>query len=351
MRSKGCLFMCLIMVLSLTLLLPASDSYAEKPITLKTHGFVSKTLQLGQDFHQRPADRIELITGGRVKSKIYWAQSLVGHKEVVQALNSGLLDYSITFNATNPGSFLLMGFVELPGLMPNQATANKAVNAIVESPKYRELIKKQFKERGLVHISSQVHMRSDIHSHVPIRSLADLKGKVLAVQNQGVATALRKLGASVSIIAPSEWYPALERKTVHGAAVAWGWVSVNKLYEVANYHTLISICPLVSHWVFSEKAWSKLTADEQKKVKALARTFQDDIVIGNVGSSIDVRFKHAIKEKGHELIQLSPEDMKKMRETFRPMWDEWAEEMEKKGLPGKEILKDAIKFVDAYLYG
>ena len=40
-----------------------------------------------------------------------------------------------------------------------------------------------------------------------------------------------------------------------------------------------------------------------------------------------------------------------MRENFRPIWDEWAADMEANGLPGKAILEDAIRLIDAYSLG
>lgn len=51
------------------------------------------------------------------------------------------------------------------------------------------------------------------------------------------------------------------------------------------------------------------------------------------------------------MIAWSDEDMKAMREKFRPIWDEWAEKMEANGLPGKAMLNDAIMLIDAYSLG
>ena len=52
-----------------------------------------------------------------------------------------------------------------------------------------------------------------------------------------------------------------------------------------------------------------------------------------------------VKENGkHEIIDLPPEDIAKWKSLVKPMWNEWAEKMEKKGFPGKETVKFIERF-------
>ena len=44
-------------------------------------------------------------------------------------------------------------------------------------------------------------------------------------------------------------------------------------------------------------------------------------------------------------------DIKKMKELFRPTWEDWAKEMESKGYPGGEILKKAENLMNAFKNG
>jgi hypothetical protein len=68
----------------------------------------------------------------------------------------------------------------------------------------------------------------------------------------------------------------------------------------------------------------------------------------NVKASLYVMAKLVTPEKGHEIIRWPEADMKKMKEIFRPSWNKWADEMEKKGYPGKAILKHAEIYITAY---
>ena len=45
-----------------------------------------------------------------------------------------------------------------------------------------------------------------------------------------------------------------------------------------------------------------------------------------------------MKKAGVEIIELSPEEMAKLRKKAMPVWDDWLEKMEGKGLPGKEVM-------------
>ena len=320
-----------------------------QPINMKASGWFPETYAPGASIWKTIAQTIETLTDGRATTKIFWSSSLVPLNQEAQAIKQGIIDYGFLFGAFTPGSFELYGFAELPGLMPNQATANRVVLALENNPKFKPHFEKQFED--YVHISTQVHMRSDIHSSVPIPTLADLKGKVILTQNKGVARLMKALGASVSMFAYSEWYTSLERDIVQGAVCAWGSYHGKKLYEVTNNHTLISVSPFVSHFAFNKKTWAKFTPEEQARIRAAAGVFPDTMLEGNVRSSMEVRFDIATPENGHKFFPLSSEDQKKLREAGRPIWDEWAEEMEKQGYPGKEILKEAIKLVDAYKYG
>ena len=201
------------------------------------------------------------------------------------------------------------------------------------------------------HISTQVHMRSDLHSTVPIRSLDDLKGKVIACQNDKVAKAMSLLGASATQMQIPDMYTAVERGVVKGTVQAWGSFAVNHMYEVLKYHTLIGVATGTSHWLWCKKTWDKFTPEEQKKLELLAPWFQNFISTGNIAMSQGPREKHVTPEKGHEFIKWSESDMNRMKELFKPIWDQKAKELNDKGYPGNKIIREGEKLMTVYSNG
>jgi TRAP-type C4-dicarboxylate transport system substrate-binding protein len=103
--------------------------------------------------------------------------------------------------------------------------------------------------------------------------------------------------------------------------------------------------------MWSKKTWDKFTPEEQAKLELIGPMFQNYITMGNIAMSKGPRDKNVTTAKGHENIIWPDKDMKKMKELFRPLWDEWAKNMDKKGYPGTKILKEAESLMNAYTNG
>lgn len=299
-------------------------------------------------FSIKPCELLNAVSGGKFDIRYHPSYTLVGPKDGYQAVITGMTPFNLVLTAATPGVFPLLDLFSLPGLFPNQSTSNAVVRDLLE--KYPQF--EQELDPAVQRISTQVHMRADLHTRIPIRSLAELKGKTIGCQNSEIASAMEALGASATILEISDAYSALDKGVVDGFAAAWGVMSSARLNEVTKYHTLLGICPSATHFMANRAVvWDKLTAEQQSLMKSLEPVIQGMIAKGNVLSSMSARFDESSVEKGHEMITWSDEDMKAMREKFRPIWDQWAEKMEAKGLPGKKILQDAIDLIDAYNLG
>lgn len=345
--SKRWLGILVVLAMAVSLVLSGPALAGDKKINIKIAAYFSPQTPGWEGMYAKPKKWIEEATGGRAKVTIYPSNSLVSIKDVYRALQQGICDTTWVWGPAVPGAFPVTDLFSLPGFSPNQATANLVVNRLYE--KYPEM-KKQFSPK-VKHISTQVHMRTDLHSSEPIRSLADLKGKVIGCQDEKTAVAMSKLGASATKMLVPDMYHSVERGTIKGTVQAWGSVASQHMYEVVKYHTLIGIGTGTSHWMWSQKTWDKFTPEEQAKLAKLGPWLQNGVVQGNIDMRVAVLDKFIVPEKGHEMIVWSDEDMKKMRELFKPMWDKWAEDMEAKGYPGKKILKDAIRLIKAYSRG
>ncbi len=343
LMKKFATALCCVLLLMLALALTATA--AERKIRINNSGWAPMEHPTTVYFSIKPAEVLNVASNGKFDVRVHPSYTLVGMKDGYQAVISGMTPYNLIWPAATPGVFEMLDLFSLPGLFPNQATSNAALRDLfAKYPQFEKEI-----DPAAVRISTQVHMRSDLHTRTPIRSLADLKGKTIGCQNPQLAEALAALGASTLILEIPDMYTSLDKGVVDGVACAWGVVSSTRLTEVAKYHTLIGICPAASHFLANKKVvWDALTPEEQNALRLMEPAIQGLIMKGNVEASVDVRFNQASADKGHEMILMSDADMKAMRAQFRPLWDKWAEKMEKKGLPGKAILEDAIKIVEAY---
>ncbi len=62
----------------------------------------------------------------------------------------------------------------------------------------------------------------------------------------------------------------------------------------------------------------------------------------------DAAAKKDALSKGGELITFSAEERAKMQAAAKPIWDDYTAQLEAKGIPGKAILADALKFISEY---
>lgn len=107
-------------------------------------------------------------------------------------------------------------------------------------------------------------MESGIRSVVPIKSLADYKGKKLRMSGKAQGHILRKLGASQVMLAGGEIYQALQLKALDGAefcsaAIDWGmgFAEVTKYNAGPGWHQPASVLGVM----INKKAWEKLPAN------------------------------------------------------------------------------------------
>jgi len=320
---------------------PAPAEVELESFTIKYPIGGAYTTEMGQRAHRPWVEFVERITDGRVKVEVYPDSTLCTLRDNYTAIESGVADFGLVWNAHWPGLFPLLDIIPLPGLFANQATSDFVINDLYD--KYPQFAG-QYSDK-VVNCWVGVHMRSDLHSVEPMRTLEDLQGKVIACTTDAGAKAMNTLGASGTVMTGADAYLAAERGVVDGIFSAWGWVEVFHLDEVTPYHTLIGLSPGSSSWIFNKKTWDKcFTPVEQARLRDFRYEGQAGKTRGNVYGSWKV--KATVPKEN--FIVWSAEGMDKLRELFSPSWEEWAEEMEALGYPGHDILEDAINMLDNY---
>jgi TRAP-type C4-dicarboxylate transport system substrate-binding protein len=151
-----------------------------------------------------------------------------------------------------------------------------------------------------------------------------------------VGKTLEILGAKPVSMPSSETYMAMQRKVVDGSIQYAASIPGYKLEEVTDYFTVVSVSVSSVYWIMNPKSWDSLPPDIQQifmdvsvRCTNLAAYWYQD----KYDSGIEV-----MKKAGVKIIYLSPEELGKLRAKAMPVWDDWLEKMEKKGLPGKKVM-------------
>lgn len=288
---------------------------------------------------RRFAAQIEKIAGGRAKVQFFPPNSVTPFKDWLRATGSGLLDIGFVWHPVLPGKFPQMELFSLPGLAKNQTISSVVYWRLRdEFPKMGELYTKQ---DNVVDLATFIAMGSHLHTREPVRRLADIKGKVFAAQDSAGLTALRKLGASSSVMIGPDAYLAAQRGAVDGILCAWGWVKNFKLYEVTKYHTLLNLNPGSYSSVMNKDTYDKLTPEEKGHLADIRPMYF-------LYNTTDAAAAATAMVPPENMFTLSPDEKAELIATMQPLWDAWVKKADGIGLPGKKVLAEAVRLMKLY---
>lgn len=288
---------------------------------------------------RRFAAQLEAVTGGRAKVTFFPPNAVTPFKDWLRATGAGLLDIGFVWHPVLQGKFPQMELFSLPGLSKNQTVATVVYWRLRE--KYPQMGQLFAKGDNVVELSTFVAMGSHLHTRTPVRTLADVKGKVFAAQDAAGVQVLQALGASASVMVGPDTYLALQRGAVEGVLCAWGWVNNFKLNEVTTYHTLLNLNPGTYSTVMNRDSHAKLKPDEQ-------RHLADVLPLYYFYNTTDSAAAATAKIPPENILALSAEDRAELAARMQPQWDAWVAKADAAGMPGREILDEAVRLMKLY---
>ena len=281
------------------------------------------------------AARVKEKSGGRMEIRVHPASSLYPSAELIPAVLDGRTELGTVLASYLTDVLLEIGPLELPFMTGSVEEHRKA--ALQLRPFYTE----RFARQGLKLLSIHAWPSQQIFSTVPIRSVADWKGKKIRVYGADSANIARLLGAAPVNINFGEVYSALEKRTVDGAMTSATNAEPMKFFEVAKYLDYWYLAGAAMEWlVANQKAWDALANDLQQVVlDALKETnleekeWQDAI-------AADERARKRLPELGMTVVDPPREEIEKARRIAQGAWDIW---LQRTGADGKRALELALK--------
>ena len=178
----------------------------------------------------------------------------------------------------------------------------------------------------------------------PIRKLEDLKGLKIQVNGAIPTNTAKALGFTPIPVAPGEIYMAMDKGVIDGCTSDFEQLISRRLNEVAKYmipNLLIGNAQFFM--IMNQGVWDKLPDDVKKVFEELTGDWAVEYY-GKVRDHGEEESRKKALEKGLELTPLSKEDQARAKELVAPVRLKYAEELETKGLPGKQALAEFQKF-------
>jgi TRAP-type C4-dicarboxylate transport system substrate-binding protein len=234
-----------------------------------------------------------------------------------QLLRDGAADISFVVLGATASQFRDHAVMELPGLfrdMREAAWVNTRVMASGIMQGYDDFFV----------IASLATEPEGIHTHIPIASLEDLKGKRIRANNPIEASALAMLGMSPVVLPIGKTPEAISRGTIDGAATALGPLTDFGLGRVVTYHYFLRLGPAVRSILMSRAKFDSLPKAGQAVIRKYGgASLMERFVDG------DERYNVALMEQLKSdplrtVIFPSQAEIDVAREAFRAVRNEWA---------------------------
>jgi TRAP-type C4-dicarboxylate transport system substrate-binding protein len=169
-----------------------------------------------------------------------------------------------------------------------------------------------------------------------ISKVEDLKGVRVRVSGD-MGRVLGMYGAVPTMIPISEVYEALSRGTIDVAASPYPVAHASfKLHEVSKYNMpQLNLGTMCGPFVANKGAWEALPKEFKDLHKMWYRKahyeFQRDIDEG------ELKWIPEFKKK-MEFVEFPPEELRKLEDKAKDIWEEWVKRLESDGFPARQIL-------------
>jgi TRAP-type mannitol/chloroaromatic compound transport system substrate-binding protein len=266
-------------------------------------------------------EKVTAMTGGRLVITPHPVGAIVGYKEMHSSLKTGVLQgyYSApTFQSGKEAAFSII--CDLPGGYENVMQ----FDTWFYHKGGLQFLREAQAKFGNYAVGAVFYGREVMPTKVPIRGLADMKGKKVRAPEGIIAKLVTAMGGSTVSLPGSEVYSALDKGVIQ--ATDWGTRSMNNqmgFYEVCKYSIEPGFHSMsLLEFTVSQKAWNKLPKDIQLIVEQATRAWSWSAVTRIMKE--DAEAGAALKKLGVEVISFPEEDYVKIREMARGLWMDWA---------------------------
>ena len=276
-------------------------------------------------------DELSKATGGKFNVKVFANSALGSEKDTVEQVKIGAIDMVRVSTAAFHGIIPESVIPSLPFLFRD---INHFRHAIYGAP--GDKILAAFDKYGFVALCMYESGARSVYAKKPIKSVADMKGLKIRVQQSDLWVDLVKaMGGNPTPIPMAEVYTALKTGLVDAAENNYPSYEEAKHYESAPVYseTMHVMSPEVL--VFSKKVFDTLTPQEQAAVRKAAKDSVNYYV--KLWGEKETQAKADVIKGGAKIIEAKDIDHKGFVDAEKEVWAKYSSTPELKALV-KEIV-------------
>jgi tripartite ATP-independent transporter DctP family solute receptor len=265
---------------------------------------------------------IEEKSDDKIKVRVFAGGTLGGEVQVISSLQGGTIEASIVLPANLAGLAPSFTALDFPYVFDSERHAAAVLDGpvgarLAEALPEKGLVGLGFMESGFRHYTNSKH---------PITKVEDLSGlKLRSLQSAIFVDFTNAMGANAVPLSFTELYTALETEAVDGQENTYATIENAKFDEVQSFLSETRHVYAAQIILVSRRLWDQLSADERKLFEETAREAID--FQREAARESDRRARDALKTRGIEVNELSPQELARFREKAKPVIDKHAAQL------------------------
>jgi TRAP-type C4-dicarboxylate transport system substrate-binding protein len=300
---------------------------------------VADSLPAGHFFAERGmkfwVDEVRKQTNNAISLQHFPAEQLGKAKDMLQLAMSGVSDMSYVVPSYVSDKMPLMTVSELPGLAESSCQGTEAFLKLAHGG---VLAQRELDPNGIVILISTILEPYQVYANKPIGSLNDVSGLKLRTAGGAQAATVRALGGVPVNMAAPDTYDSLTRGTIDGVVFPTTSLLAYDLPGRLKAGTQdVSFGTVLLTYAMSKKRFQAFPKNVQEAMLEAGKKASRNVCEFLDASGASNRTK--IEAAGVKHFKLSAADQKKLADASASARNEWATQLERRGLPGNAVLE------------
>ena len=289
----------------------ADKKAAEGPIKMRLGWVVAR-----QDDHpytvaaETFAKVVTEKTKGHITFNMFPGGQIGGDRDMFEAIQMGTLDVGVISAPVVSGFTKVLVGTDMPYIFNNDY---ELMYKAESGEPGKKLLKRLEQETNVKALSFIYQPFRHFHTNKEILSLADMNGlKIRSMESPIHIDIFKALGANPTPVPYSEVYTSMQTGNIDGFESDVIGSNASKFYDVCKYITISGHFNNAVILVMSQKAWDRLTPDEQKSVQEAAEDAAKASL--EITKSAEAKYMQVMQDKGVKINKIDLTDFSKAEE-------------------------------------
>ncbi len=290
------------------------------------------------------ADEVARRSGGRIEwTDFYWSGALTKAGETLEAVEVGLADAGAVIYPYYPGKLPLGNWTYAVPFGPGDPAVilDAAIRTFNEVP----ALKAEVESYNLVFLMPVVIDTYNLTSKNPIVTFEDFDGIKIASIGSYHPRILESAGATAIAMPVGERYQALQTGIIEAEFLPWDISHAYKYHDFNKHITWVDMgAAMPAGLGINKDVWDSLPADLQQ----LMRDVADEAVELNASLILERRNAALADWESLDITrhEMPDEERVQWANALSDIPGEWIEEMEGKGLAGRDVMVGYIEILE-----